>query len=320
MKPFLAALVLCAAPLVACVDEPIDSTGEEEPAEDEVGELEATALPACPKFADKVKVGERQLAASGEASGLMVSRKNPGVLWTHDDSGDSSRVFAMTKSGKHLGIYNIANASFRDWEDMGLAKINGTWYLVMGDIGGNDPRTQVQVYLVPEPTVSATQSAVTTTIGGTIRLNLNYPSGEHNAEGLFVDPIDNSIYIVTKKSTGYTRLFRKRAPHVASTTTLGQAAAIDFSKAPLRINDDQGSRVATAAEISSDGDEILIKTYQSTFLWRRPAGSTVAQAMATAPCTMPNGGGETIALSPDSGTYYTTNEPAFSAIYEFRRE
>lgn len=281
---------------------------------------DAALFPSCPTFANRTMVGTRPLAANNESSGLMMSRKNDNVLWTHDDSGDSSRVFALTPEGKNLGIHTIDGAQFRDWEDMGLLQADGQWFFVMGDIGGNQGRAQVQVYLVPEPEIDASAAAANGQLTATVRLNLDYPDGEHNAEGLFVDPIDDSIYVVTKNAPGYTQIFRKSAPHVGGTSTLVEVAAVDFGKAPLRTGDTQASRVATAADISASGDEIVIKTYQSTFLWRRLPGTSVADAMATEPCSVPNSGGETIAFSASADAYFTTTEPASAPIYRFDRQ
>jgi hypothetical protein len=41
------------------------------------------------------KTGNVQSSLVIEASGLAASRKNANVLWVHNDSGDSARVFAM---------------------------------------------------------------------------------------------------------------------------------------------------------------------------------------------------------------------------------
>ena len=63
----------------------------------------------CPKFLAGHKVGIIQSALINEASGLAASRKNPGVLWIHNDDGPAC-VYAMTPQGKHLGVYNLAGA------------------------------------------------------------------------------------------------------------------------------------------------------------------------------------------------------------------
>ncbi len=45
--------------------------------------------------------------AINEASGLAASRRNDGVLYTHNDSGDTGRVFAITTQGFTVGILII---------------------------------------------------------------------------------------------------------------------------------------------------------------------------------------------------------------------
>ena len=64
--------------------------------------LWSSAVPAvgvdCPSFQTGRQIGTVQLAAIDEASGLVASRKNPGVLWAHNDSGDSARTLAMVSS------------------------------------------------------------------------------------------------------------------------------------------------------------------------------------------------------------------------------
>lgn len=280
-----------------------------------VGDTPSVAGGACPAFAAPVSLGARESLDLNEASGLQASLRNPGVYWSHDDSGDTHRAFALTASGRHLGIYDVVGAGFIDWEAMGLGHVDGEWRLFFGDIGGNVPRAQVQVYTVPEPTVSTTQAPVRASLGGTVRMDLVYPDAPHNAEGLFVDPVDDSIYIVTKNGRGYTQVFRKAAPHVAGTSTLTQVAALDFAAAPLETGDGTAGMLATAADISPDGREILIKTYASTFLWRRAPGTSVASALGGTPCAVRNSAGETVAFTADGSGYLMTDEATGSKMY-----
>jgi hypothetical protein len=52
-----------------------------------------------------------------ESSGLACGRQDRGVFWTHNDSGDSARVFAFTIRGEHVATYTIggARAGGRRW-------------------------------------------------------------------------------------------------------------------------------------------------------------------------------------------------------------
>jgi hypothetical protein len=269
--------------------------------------------PACPVFASRVNVGTVSSSELTEVSGLMASRKNPGVLWVHNDSGDSARVFALTTTGKLLGTYNLGNATARDWEDLGLAQVDGQWFLVIGDIGGNSGRPQVQVYFVPEPVVSTTQALVNTTLQASTTLNLDYPDGEHNAESLFVDPRTGDLFIVAKSSNGVSPVFRKSSPHVTSTATLEKVMTLDFSGPPL------AGTTTTAADISPDGSELIVKTYTTTYLWRRAEGASVKAAFQTIPCVLPQAPGETIAFTPDAANLYSIAEKSgTNPVYVFR--
>src|SRR4030095_7791087 len=53
-----------------------------------------------------------------ESSGLAISRTQPGVLWSHNDSGDGPNLSAIDGSGKLLGVFRGTGAMARDWEDI----------------------------------------------------------------------------------------------------------------------------------------------------------------------------------------------------------
>src|SRR5947209_17594710 len=74
-----------------------------------------------------------------ESSGIVASRTYPGVFWTHNDSGDRPRLYAITRDGKLAGRWLVPNAKAYDWEDIAAGPAPGgrTW-LYIGDIGDND--------------------------------------------------------------------------------------------------------------------------------------------------------------------------------------
>src|SRR4051812_28425172 len=157
---------------------------------------------AAPSFTSGIQTGTIQNSSVTEASGIAASRKNPNVLWTHNDSGDSARVFAMTAAGTNLGTYSITGAGATDWEDIavGPGPAAGAQYLYAGDIGDNGAsRSNVAIYRIPEPAVSDTQSAVSTSISGMKKFTFTYPGGARDSESLFVDPSTSDIYIISKR-------------------------------------------------------------------------------------------------------------------------
>ena len=53
-----------------------------------------------------------------EASGLSLSRTQPGVVWAHNDSGDAPVLYAIDLKGKLLAKVGVMNATATDWEDI----------------------------------------------------------------------------------------------------------------------------------------------------------------------------------------------------------
>src|SRR5687768_5036606 len=49
--------------------------------------------------------GTIDIETLGEASGIVASRAQTGVLWTHNDSSGSARIFALNVSGNLLGTF-----------------------------------------------------------------------------------------------------------------------------------------------------------------------------------------------------------------------
>ncbi len=73
-----------------------------------------------------------------ELSGLVFSRTRPDVLWTHNDSGDVPRVFALRRDGSVLGRTQITGAEAVDWEDIATGPAPGGGALLyLADIGDN---------------------------------------------------------------------------------------------------------------------------------------------------------------------------------------
>jgi hypothetical protein len=134
-----------------------------------------------------------------EASGLVISPDHPGVLWTHNDSGNPPRLYALRPDGSVAAAVWIRGTADLDWEALATYRdAGGRPILAVGDIGDNaaDRRT-VQVVLLPEPqlrTASVTPSRV---------LTLRYPDGPVDAETLLIDagPGPSSawrMYVVSK--------------------------------------------------------------------------------------------------------------------------
>jgi hypothetical protein len=70
---------------------------------------------AVPTFQNGFSTGTMTNGDISEASGIIASKLNPNILWTHNDSGGSAEVFAMTTAGANRGTYSVSGASASDW-------------------------------------------------------------------------------------------------------------------------------------------------------------------------------------------------------------
>ena len=255
------------------------------------------------------QVGSNELI---ETSGVAASRHNAGVLWAHNDSGDSARVFAMTTSGAHLGWFTLTGASALDWEDMaiGPGPQAGQSYLYVGDIGDNNHvRASIVVYRVREPSVDVTHPPGDGQVFGNVdALVLQYPDGAHDAEALAVDPVSGDIVIVTKELSGQAGVYVHRAS--SSTTTMSRTTTIDLGFGTL----------VTGASVAPDGTAVALRTYGSVLLFPRSDGTQLDEAFASSPCTGASASerqGEAITVMPDGRGYVTIAEDPQPPVNRF---
>jgi len=206
-------------------------------------------------------VGSLKNRAIVESSGLAASRLTPGVYWTHNDSGDGPYIFALNARGGSLGVWRVAGADARDWEDIaaGPGPQAGKSYLYIGDIGDNsEVRANIVVYRVPEPVptpadATSTKAKAKLTDPGEV-IRLRYPDGKHDAEALLVHPQTGNLYVVTKVLLGNPGVYEATAP-----LTVGLATTMKLV-GTLKVPSLLGG-VITGGTISPDGRRVALCDY-----------------------------------------------------------
>jgi hypothetical protein len=212
--------------------------------------------------------GQQSCRASGttmpvtklpEASGIAVSRRTPGVLWLHNDSGDPT-IVAVDSEGATLGRVYVSGASGGDWEDVDVGPCPQGSCVYIADIGDNlGRRREVFLYRVAEPDPTASVSARAET------MRVSYPDGPRDAEALFVLP-NGSLFIVSKGELGPVALY-----HVPDQFRDG--AAVQLERVATITEAEGGSRGRvgrperiTGAGASPDGRWVVLRTlYAITF-------------------------------------------------------
>lgn len=254
-----------------------------------------------PNFGERQDLGLIAYDPINEASGIAMSRKNPNVLWTHNDSGDQARLFAFNLQGSHLGVYNIDGIVNRDWEDIavGPGPDDNETYIYIGDIGDNSAQHDLKfIYRIPEPMVDSNQAPLDTAISLAETITFQYPDGNRDAETLMVDPLTKDIYIISKRES-QVRVYLAAYPQsTTQTITLEQVATLNLT-------------LTVGGDISPSGLEILIKTYTTMNYWCRTPEQTLSQAFENEPVTVPYISelqGEAVGWTSDQMGYYTISE------------
>ncbi len=234
--------------------------------------------------------------SANELSGLVRSRSQPDLLWSHDDSGAGPALFGLRADGRVAARPTVTGAQAFDWEDIAAGPApDGRPLLYIGDIGDNaSRRPSVDVYRVAEPPVGAAATAAAA------RLQLRYPDGAHDAEALLVDPLRGDLVIVTKVLGG-ARAYRASARLPGgSQTTLRRGPSIALS-------------LVTAGDVSADGRVVVLRGYDRLAVWVRRGREPLTSALRRAPCLSPTslapeGQGEAIALDRRGASFVTVAE------------
>jgi hypothetical protein len=252
------------------------------------------------------EVGVVQDSALTELSGLVASRAHPGVLYAHNDSGDTARFYAMSTIGAALGRFELTGATATDWEDIGLGPCPAGTCVYLGDIGDNPlNRTNYAVFRVPEPDVAVDHPADVVQVTWE-RLPYQYPAGaKHNAEALFVHPSTGAIYLITKEVGGTpSQVYRFPVPLTPEVqVTLALVATL-----PVPSPTDNA---LTAADLNTCGTAVLLRMYNRLVELRLPEGASFEDIFSQPPVNVPFANepqGEAVAYSADGLAYFTSTE------------
>ncbi len=253
-----------------------------------------------------------------ETSGISSSIAHDGIYYVHNDSGDTSRFFAINPQGKLKATYYFKGdpkepLGTRDCEDISVSigPEKGKSYIYLGDIGDNKAvRKYLAIYRFEEPSAIGPD---------TVRhleaspLYIKYPDGPKDAETLMVDPIEQLIYIVSKRKNSVNVYTTPLVYKPYDTVTLTKRSTLHFGGIPP-------FKWITAGDISKDGSQILLKNYKDVYYWKRTADMPVWEVMTQKPIKLyykSEKQGEAIGFTLDGKGYYTTSEGVGEPIYYY---
>jgi hypothetical protein len=86
-----------------------------------------------------------------EASGIAVSRRRPGRLWAHNDSGEPV-LFALDARGTVSGRVRLSGVALDDWEAVAVGPCSGGSCVYVADVGDNAAsRKRIAIYVFRSP-------------------------------------------------------------------------------------------------------------------------------------------------------------------------
>jgi hypothetical protein len=238
-----------------------------------------------------------------EASAAAPSQSHRGRLWTLNDSGGDPVLFLTDSSGAALGTFTVAGARNRDWESLGLGRCGSRSCLYIGDTGDNsEQRRSITIYRVAEPedlTLARTRAAE--------QIQVEYPDGAHDVEGLYVEP-EGGVVLITKGRSKGVLTFRI-PPEAWRRPGITLATRLDSLPIPASLI--RGNLVTDAA-ISPDGLRVVIRTYTELWFFLRDRAGRLRLDPARPTCAIPARterqgegvgfwGGDTLVLTSELG-------------------
>ncbi len=249
------------------------------------------AAAGTPAYVGPVEAGQLAEPQNQETSGLAVSHRTPGLLWTHNDSGGDPVLFALNADGSLRGKVRVEGVTNLDWEEMTSFELDGKPWLLIADIGDNYAvRPKCVLHLLPEPEAALLAPDKELGLRPEYSINFIYEDGARDAEALAVDTKERAIYILSKRDDT-PRLYRlplaaAPATQPATARFLGLVPHLPqptILQRNVRIPTQGFLGWPTAMGFSHDGTLALVLVYGEPLLFPRPDGETWAHALAREP-------------------------------------
>ena len=201
-----------------------------------------------------------------ESSGVAVSRRHRGILWTHNDSGDKPMIYAINLAGDLRAAYAVPGAQAIDWEDIALSRCpnNPGDCLYIADTGDNsEKRKSASIYLVPEPDPTGRSPLDSLWTEPAREARFRYPDGSHDTEAIYVEP-SGDMTLVTKGRSGAILRFSVSADAFGRDSSLARLT----DTLPIVPQRTLG-RWVTGGAISPSGKRVVIRTYSELYFFVR---------------------------------------------------
>jgi hypothetical protein len=272
------------------------------------GFVPAVGVPGCSLYGVPRQTGTVP-AELGELSGLAASARHPGVFWTHNDSDNAFRVYAIEDTGKVRATLTLTGTPPHDLEDIAVGpcepRPGAPPCIYLADTGDNfQNRHEARVYRLTEPEqlVDATLPAEA--------LAFTYPDGPHNAESLVIDVRSGRLAVITKTPDSLGDVYALEGLRPDETV---KAVKLGTLRAPQDVD-----RLTTGADLHPSGERLLLRTYTRGWEVRRPKAQRLEELIAGQVAEVPTASqaqAEAVAFTPEGRGYLLGSEFAGQPLY-----
>ena len=266
-----------------------------------------------------------------ESSGLAASRRDPRILWTHNDSGDQPVLYALEANGARRGILRLTGARNIDWEDLASFQLDGRAYLLIADVGDNaSQRTDCALLIIEEPDPATLSPLDETPVRIAWTIPVSYLDGPRDVESVAVDPEAGLIYLLAKRTSPhglYTLPLRIPADGVIpAATPVAQVPNAFFpqpsiSQALLPLPTGRYRTQPTGMDFAADGSAAVVLGYGDVLLFPRQNDEPWKTTLMRPPVVLAPHGfiqAEGVAFGADNCTIFVSSEGAGTSISRYQ--
>ncbi len=185
-----------------------------------------------------------------ETSGVAVSVRNPGLVWTHNDGDRRPFLYRVDRDGRVQARIEV-DQSLDDWEDIARGPCDLGACLYLADTGdNNERRDHISLYRLAEPEGEGDQRV------DAERYRMVLPDGPRDIEAMYVLPTEQ-IFFVTKGRNHPVTIYRYPPPlRSEDTVTLVEVQRLTTGRMSR-------PRMVTGASATLDGSTVVIRTYET---------------------------------------------------------
>ncbi len=261
-------------------------------------------------------------AVARESSGLATSRRDPTLLWTHNDSGGEPRLFAVDAQGRLRGTLRVAGVQNRDWEDLAAFELDGRAWLLITDVGDNaGNRGDCALHIVPEPDPAELSPHAETTVRVAWSVPVRYLDGPRDVEAVAVDASAGEVWLLAKRTRphGLYRMALRPDPRDRVTPAALPVAQVPnafFPPAPpeLALLPTVAGRwrpQPTGMDFAPDGSAAAVVSYGDVLIFQRQPGEGWPEALTRQPRHLGEHGlyqAEGVAFGADGREVFVSSE------------